>query len=233
MDIAAAADDAATEDTSPMSMGLVEAEVAVAAAAAGGAAAVAEEKIPLGRHEVEGSNFSSNSTGSLSGVPTADPLWRRPGSIRGGALTTSSETKSAESSPFLSRRSKHRSSMPTLLTTTTTNINRTSEAHNLQHPPVPAPPRLPAGRRLRVYPSNRTGKWVTREIAALDFLTGVRMRNEASIRAQGTHRVYGGRETVQDADELLPSTGIHGTGGTKHPSHTAVPRRLTSRNAAP
>lgn len=222
MDTATAADDATAEDTSRTAMGLVaEATAAVVAAV------VVEEKTPLDRHEPEASNVSANSTGGLSGVPTTDPLWRRRASASGaaataaagGALAIFSETKSAESSPILSRRSKQRSSMPALIPTTTTHLNRTGEAHNLQHPPLPVPPRLPAGRRLRVYPSNRTGKWVTREIAALDFLTGVRMRNEASIRAQGTHGVYGGREAVEDADELLPSTtGINDTG--------AVPTRL-------
>ncbi|CAN0321981.1 unnamed protein product, partial [Scytosiphon promiscuus] len=52
-----------------------------------------------------------------------------------------------------------------------------------------SPTPVPANkRRLRIYPSgrNRTSKWVTREIAALDFLTGLRMRNEAAIVAAGT-----------------------------------------------
>lgn len=46
-------------------------------------------------------------------------------------------------------------------------------------------PLFPARRRLRIYPtSNRASKWVTREIAALEFLTGIRMRNEDAIRAR-------------------------------------------------
>lgn len=44
---------------------------------------------------------------------------------------------------------------------------------------------FPARRRLRIYPtSNRASKGVTREIAALEFLTGIRMRNEDIIRAR-------------------------------------------------
>lgn len=44
---------------------------------------------------------------------------------------------------------------------------------------------FPPRRRLRIYPtSNRASKWVTREIAALEFLTGIRMRNEDAIRAR-------------------------------------------------
>ena len=89
--------------------------------------------------------------------------------------------------------------------------------------PGPIPPNR---RRLRIYPTgrNRTNKWVTREIAALDFLTGLRMRNEAAILAQGTSGGGvgggigiggGGDVSVGDADSssLLGNSGGGGAAG--------------------
>ncbi|CAB1097072.1 unnamed protein product [Ectocarpus sp. CCAP 1310/34] len=64
-----------------------------------------------------------------------------------------------------------------------------------QHQEQRASGLMPANkRRLRIYPTgrNRNSKWVTREIAALDFLTGLKMRNEAAILAQGTSGGGGG-----------------------------------------
>lgn len=112
------------------------------------------------------------------------------------------ETKSAESSPSLSRRPKRtsvlsgkgRASTTTLYIKTEHDNDAATEiaeaeAHNLPQPP----PALLSARRgntrgKRIYQAgNRTNKWVTREIAALDFLTGVPMRNEAAVRARATN----------------------------------------------
>lgn len=84
-----------------------------------------------------------------------------------------------------------------------------------------SPGPVPANkRRLRIYPSgrdNRTSKWVTREIAALDFLTGLRMRNEAAIVAAGGRGGGMGGEgmSAEEADALfLPGGGGRvGSGG--------------------
>ncbi|CAM9972219.1 unnamed protein product, partial [Ascophyllum nodosum] len=70
-------------------------------------------------------------------------------------------------------------------------------------------PSFPARRRLRIYPTgNRTSKWVTREIAALQFLTGIRMRNEADIRA----RDGGGISASIGEDLFHASSGARAAG---------------------
>lgn len=92
-----------------------------------------------------------------------------------------------------------------------------------QHQEQRAPGPMPANkRRLRIYPTgrNRTSKWVTREIAALDFLTGLRMRNEAAILAQGTNG-GGGSFGISAGDESSPSlfdsgSGVGASGGSSH-----------------
>ncbi|CAM9412182.1 unnamed protein product [Ectocarpus fasciculatus] len=84
-----------------------------------------------------------------------------------------------------------------------------------QHQEQRAPGPMPANkRRLRIYPTgrNRTSKWVTREIAALDFLTGLRMRNEAAILAQGTNGGGGGSFGISADDETSPSLLDSGSG---------------------
>lgn len=108
---------------------------------------------------------------------------------------TATESKSAENSPSMSRR---RSRLPSTAAGSTTatapDHHGSNPADSLQQPP------FPARRRLRIYPAgNRTNKWVTRELAALDFLTGIRMRNEAAIRARGANGNRGGVST-EDAD---------------------------------
>ncbi|CAN0321720.1 unnamed protein product [Ectocarpus sp. 12 AP-2014] len=87
-----------------------------------------------------------------------------------------------------------------------------------QHQEQRASGLMPANkRRLRIYPTgrNRNSKWVTREIAALDFLTGLKMRNEAAILAQGTSGGGGGGGddfgTSAD-DESSPSLLDSGSG---------------------
>ena len=96
------------------------------------------------------------------------------------------------------------------ITTTTDSITTAGSTDLLQQPP------FPARRRLRIYPAgNRTNKWVTREIAALEFLTGVRMRNESAIRARATSSVSisgsgagaGGLQLVDDAEFSLTTGG--------------------------
>ncbi|CBJ33744.1 expressed unknown protein [Ectocarpus siliculosus] len=85
-----------------------------------------------------------------------------------------------------------------------------------QHQEQRAPGLMPANkRRLRIYPTgrNRNSKWVTREIAALDFLTGLKMRNEAAILAQGTSGGGGGGDFgVSADDESSPSLLDSGSG---------------------
>lgn len=86
--------------------------------------------------------------------------------------------------------------------------------------PGPIPP---SRRRLRIYPTgrNRNNKWVTREIAALDFLTGLRMRNEAAILAHGARGVGvggvggggGGDDEDVSADDGNASSAAGGRGG--------------------
>ncbi|CAN0279379.1 unnamed protein product [Ectocarpus sp. 6 AP-2014] len=85
-----------------------------------------------------------------------------------------------------------------------------------QHQEQRAPGLMPANkRRLRIYPTgrNRNSKWVTREIAALDFLTGLKMRNEAAILAQGASGGGGGGDFgVSADDETSPSLLDSGSG---------------------
>ncbi|CAM9811415.1 unnamed protein product, partial [Choristocarpus tenellus] len=44
-------------------------------------------------------------------------------------------------------------------------------------------------RKQRIFKTGRKTKWVTREIAALDFLMNIPMQNESALRQQGTNRL--------------------------------------------
>ena len=66
--------------------------------------------------------------------------------------------------------------------------------------------------RLRVYKSNSTNKWVTREIAALEFLLGIPMEAERNIVHQGFMQQQGLVETKHEdknLDVLEPPNNEH------------------------
>lgn len=132
------------------------------------------------------------------------------------------EFKSAENSPIMSRRESRLPSTGTGTTTATTFDNHGGNpADNVQQPP------FPARRRLRIYRAgNRTNKWVTRELAALDFLTGIRMRNETAIRARGANGARGGMST--EDDNLLSSGG-----GRAPDDRSNWPQQLDVEGASP
>lgn len=145
-----------------------------------GSAAPPPASQSLRKNEQRGSSSSSKSKSNDN---------NSTGAAFGGDAKTAEEKKSTLSSP-----ARRASRVP----------SPASSTADLLHPTFP--PR----RRLRIYPGgNHTSKWVTREIAALEFLTGVRMRNEPAIRARGGSS-GGGDGSVsarEDADLLLPRAG--------------------------
>lgn len=141
---------------------------------------IAEEKIISCRSDEEKTVNEGGDEGYAIGEELPS-LLLRPCPISERIIVPESfgEVKSEGGSPAFSRGTPRLT--PPLTAGTT--VNRSSV------PPNPADlfqqPPFPVRRRLRIYPArNHTSKWVTREIAALDFLTGVRMKNEPAIRAR-------------------------------------------------
>eukprot|EP00903_Cladosiphon_okamuranus_P014893 g13791.t1 len=134
-------------------------------------------------------------------------------------------TPPAPNPPPPPRRALPRTSSSSPVATTATAAAAAHLLKKQQEHRAAAPEAIPPNRRrLRIYPTgrNRTNKWVTREIAALDFLTGLRMRNEAAILAQGTSGGGGGGmgggggdgASAGDAEiSSLPGSSSGGGGG--------------------
>lgn len=194
-----------------------------------------EEKIPSAIEDADERKFES-----VASVAPPMRQYRSASDVResinAGSLDVagfSSEFKSEKDSPLSGRRSFQlsRSSSPLLSNTVPPatavrrsgvlggfelgdNDSNSTKKASISVPPVDVLqnlPQLPARRRLRIYPAgNRTSKWVTREIAALDFLTGVRMRNETAIRERGTNGGTGGDSRPTDESHFsLPKGGGH------------------------
>lgn len=152
-------------------------------------AELGEDKSPF--HCLETELEEKTQLDHLDGGHSDTPEILSPWQSRGhGNLNALGEAKSAESSPIISRR-KNRASRARIRSSG--NINHSGDGRStddLEHPT------LPPRRRLRIYRAgNRTNKWVTREIAALEFLTGVRMRNEEAIRERALHGGNGDEDT--------------------------------------